>query len=365
MVVRRHYSMSAFHSSAHRSPVAVFRFHTQRQFTVRSCDLGQWSRSELEAQVSVGVRVMWDGTEHWLVAKDVCALIGKRVGSVGRAIFNFTEQEKARMIVEQRQQQLPVVDAASDAMRADPQSGGGSAGRPVVQVMSVLSERGVRRLLSRTRHDRAREVQQFVSQALSTLRQQHTAATRTAGGTETTTDTAGQNSKRVRNKRRNETGGEQHTALQPQQTRMKSSGSEDAQQHTTRHRSAAAADSGSGRSSSSSSGIGATSSPLGRSRVSRAVGLPVSCAPMSLPPLHSARSSAFSRTGSWWQPRTDSRGLDSRSGCSGSSQSHSAVPRPAAAWPGTTREPALFTPIVLQHSPAAPCSTNGTMLGCL
>ena len=175
--VRRHYSMSAFHSSAHRCPVAVLSFHTQRQYTVRSCDMRSWSRAELQADVAVSVRVMWDGSRHWFVAKDVCALIGKRVGSVGRAIYVFNRREKARMIVEQQQQLTQQTQhTGDDAMCVESQSDSAARVRPLVQVMSVLSEAGVKRLLSRTRSERAREVQHFIDTAMRNIRQSTPAA---------------------------------------------------------------------------------------------------------------------------------------------------------------------------------------------
>ena len=121
-----------------RPSCASLLYRTPREFTLRTSELRRFSASALRAEADVTVRVMLDDSRRpWLVAKDLCALIGKRMGSVGRATHAFTRTEKARMAVQQRR------------------SGSDGDSRTFVQVLSVLSVAGVRRLLSRSRSDRA------------------------------------------------------------------------------------------------------------------------------------------------------------------------------------------------------------------
>ena len=358
--------MSAFHSSEHRRPVAVLRFPTQRQYTVRSCDLSQWSRDELQAEVAVGVRVMWDGSQHWIVAKDVCALIGKRVGSVGRAIYAFSRREKARMIVEQQQQ---LVDTSDDTVCAGPpQPAAQSIGRPLVQVMSVLSESGVKRLLSRTRSDRALEVQQFVDRALPALNHDQRVAghtethtQRTAASTEAGSTRASMRNKRRRSGRRPQEGHERHTALPTRSKSHKGSGSEydplqrgaEEPHNPPTERSAPHSTSGSSAngSSSASRGSGSAGGCMAVAEdTSELVNAP-------LPQWHSADTSPFNRVTSSQQQQQQQRQQTGNSGSSSPPSGHSALSRPTAPPLADRRGSTQFRPIVLLHS--LPFSSTG------
>ena len=136
--------MSDLLSTTHRHPIAHLPYSTRRQFTVKASELRRWSGAELDEEVELRVRAMAGGDGRvWLVAKDVCALIGKRVGSVGRAIHTLSEGEKGRMVVQHK---------AGGQGRGE---GRGQGKEAAVQVMSVLSVEGVQRLLGRSRCSRA------------------------------------------------------------------------------------------------------------------------------------------------------------------------------------------------------------------
>ena len=157
----RRYSMSSLLPYAVPGCVAELPYLTARQFMVRACDLPRLSSDELQQAVEVRVRVMRDQRgQAWLVAKDVCALIGKRVGSVGRAISSLNDREKARMLIHHS----PPTPAPPPAAASE----GQPQRRPLVQVMSVLSVDGLRRLLGRSRCDRA---QQLLSSLLADIAQ--------------------------------------------------------------------------------------------------------------------------------------------------------------------------------------------------
>ena len=352
--------MSAFHSSAYRRPIAVLSFHAQRQFTVRSCDLRLWSRTELQAEVPVSVRVMWDGIQHWVVAKDVCALIGKRVGSVGRAIYAFNRREKARMIVEQGQQLQHELAQTADG--AEVASKSASVGRPLVQVMSVLSERGVRRLLVRTRSERAQEVQQFIDRALLGLSEQQQALLRhNASDTEaasTAADTARQFSRRTRHKRKNEAGDEQQST-QPMHNRSHRRSDDDTLQHTMKE----VAESGYSVNNSAGSLSSSTEGSIGLSvrEANKSHRLSRSTADVSLPG-HSAAASAFSRTTVGCSLQQQQRQYERGANSSGSGSSSSTpLPLARAATPSSPgRYAGTFRPIVLLHTSARTSLQNAT-----
>ena len=156
----RRYRMSTLRPSLGGGCVAELPYFTARQFVVRACELPRFSPAQLQERVRVCVRVLRDERgQAWFVAKDVCALIGKRVGSVGRAISSLNQRQKARMLIqhttnarEQQQRESGGVDECGEV------DGSGAARRPLVQVMSVLSVDGLRRLLSRSRCDTAKQL---------------------------------------------------------------------------------------------------------------------------------------------------------------------------------------------------------------
>ena len=110
------------------SPIAVLRLPTQLQYTMTRKDAKRLKPSEEEMLVDVDVRIMGteNGVSRYFVAKDVCQLINLRKGSVAKAIKHFTALEKGRM---------PVMCKRKN-------------GSGCVQVLTVLTESGLRRLMT-------------------------------------------------------------------------------------------------------------------------------------------------------------------------------------------------------------------------
>ena len=107
----RVYRMSSIlHSSTPVKPFAILSTCIEMQYTLRSDELRSYRTEELQKLVRVPIRLIGrltagatsleEHTELHCVAKDICALLHKRVGSVGRAIHAFTPAEKQRMALQ-------------------------------------------------------------------------------------------------------------------------------------------------------------------------------------------------------------------------------------------------------------------------
>lgn len=128
--------------SINKKPLKVLYVNVQRQYTVSKKETVRMSKDDKERLVPVHVRIM--GTpargELYFVAKDVCLLIHTRKGNVAKSIGQFREDEKVRMSV------------------VCPRSNGTVS----THILTALTVKGVRRLLTTSRSPLASHVLKWI-----------------------------------------------------------------------------------------------------------------------------------------------------------------------------------------------------------
>lgn len=138
--------------SVPKKPIKVLYVNVQAQFTVSKKDTQKMSREDKERLVPVHVRIMGSQSrdEIYFVAKDVCLLIHTRKGNVAKSIGQFKEDEKVRMSV------------------VCPRSNGTVS----THILTALTVKGVKRLLSTSRSPLAPHVLKWIQKQIDTIHQE-------------------------------------------------------------------------------------------------------------------------------------------------------------------------------------------------
>jgi len=125
-----------------KTPFRTVTVSVQKQYTMSKKETLGMSKEDKERLVTVPVRIMGSPNPNTLyfVAKDVCLLIHTRKGNVAKSIGQFDEHEKARM---------PVLCPRSN-------------GTVSTHILTVLSVKGVKRLLNSSRSSRAPHVLKWI-----------------------------------------------------------------------------------------------------------------------------------------------------------------------------------------------------------
>jgi len=128
--------------NVNKTPFRTVTVSVQKQFTLSKKETLGLSKDDREKLVTVPVRIMGSGEINnlYFVAKDVCLLIHTRKGNVAKSIGQFNENEKARM---------PVLCPRSN-------------GTVSTHILTVLSIKGVKRLLTSSRSSRAPHVLKWI-----------------------------------------------------------------------------------------------------------------------------------------------------------------------------------------------------------
>jgi len=128
--------------NVNKTPFRTVTVSVQKQFTLSKKETLGMSKEDREKLVTVPVRIMGTGDINnlFFVAKDVCLLIHTRKGNVAKSIGQFNENEKARM---------PVLCPRSN-------------GTVSTHILTVLSIKGVKRLLTSSRSSRAPHVLKWI-----------------------------------------------------------------------------------------------------------------------------------------------------------------------------------------------------------
>ena len=135
--------------SINKKPLKVLYVNVQRQYTVSKKETVRMSKDDKERLVPVHVRIM--GTpargELYFVAKDVCLLIHTRKGNVAKSIGQFREDEKVRMSV------------------VCPRSNGTVS----THILTALTVKGVKRLLTTSRSPLASHVLKWIMKQVDVI----------------------------------------------------------------------------------------------------------------------------------------------------------------------------------------------------
>ena len=135
--------------SINKKPLKVLYVNVQRQYTVSKKETVRMSKEDKERLVPVHVRIM--GTpargELYFVAKDVCLLIHTRKGNVAKSIGQFREDEKVRMSV------------------VCPRSNGTVS----THILTALTVKGVKRLLTTSRSPLASHVLKWIMKQVDVI----------------------------------------------------------------------------------------------------------------------------------------------------------------------------------------------------
>lgn len=135
--------------SINKKPLKVLFVNVQRQYTVSKKETVRMSKDDKERLVPVHVRIM--GTpargELYFVAKDVCLLIHTRKGNVAKSIGQFREDEKVRMSV------------------VCPRSNGTVS----THILTALTVKGVKRLLTTSRSPLASHVLKWIMKQVDVI----------------------------------------------------------------------------------------------------------------------------------------------------------------------------------------------------
>ena len=138
-------------ASISKKPLKVLYVNVQRQFTVSKKETVKMPKEDKERLVPVHVRIMGSaargGESLYFVAKDVCLLIHTRKGNVAKSIGQFKEDEKVRMSV------------------VCPRSNGTVS----THILTALTVKGVRRLLSTSRSPLAGHVLKWIMKQVDAL----------------------------------------------------------------------------------------------------------------------------------------------------------------------------------------------------
>ena len=140
--------------SINKKPLKVLYVNVQRQYTVSKKETVRMSKEDKERLVPVHVRIM--GTpargELYFVAKDVCLLIHTRKGNVAKSIGQFREDEKVRMSV------------------VCPRSNGTVS----THILTALTVKGVKRLLTTSRSPLASHVLKWIMKQVDVIMTEYT-----------------------------------------------------------------------------------------------------------------------------------------------------------------------------------------------
>ena len=139
--------------SISKKPLKVLYVNVQRQYTVSKKETVKMSKEEKERLVPVHVRIMGTPAREsslYFVAKDVCLLIHTRKGNVAKSIGQFKEDEKVRMSV------------------VCPRSNGTVS----THILTALTLKGVKRLLTTSRSPLAQHVLKWILKQVDAITQE-------------------------------------------------------------------------------------------------------------------------------------------------------------------------------------------------
>jgi prophage antirepressor-like protein len=150
-----------------KKPYKMLSAWIEYQYTVSKKETENMPQDQKERLVRVSVRVMGtpDPNNLYVVAKDVCLLIRIRKGNVAKAISQFDDAEKARM---------PVLCCRTNGVYS-------------THVLTVLTVRGVDRLLRTSQARRAQNVHEWIMNHLQSI---CSVRLYSSSGTDSTTSTS-------------------------------------------------------------------------------------------------------------------------------------------------------------------------------